>query len=203
MPLEFALLSLAIIVGFVIIGGLAILLQREWEGVPEPLRAWLLERTHGVKHIPARRRRVRKVDQFALCRISRVQRRHQRRFARVPNHRTAELDARTTPGNDITERGAYRPLTADQAAFAEKCFTANQWLPPAQRFSCNTLYAVFGGTRTRRIAELSAIKQAVDARVAAQHAAAQEARLATLIGEVPPRPEIEVPPYAPPVVSDA
>ncbi len=101
MPLEFALLSLQIIVGFVVLGGLVILLQREWEGVPEPARSWLLERTHGVKHIAVRHRRARKVDQFALCRINRLMWHHQRRVHAEMPRETKPETARN--GGSLTE----------------------------------------------------------------------------------------------------
>lgn len=112
MTIGVALVSLGIMIGFVIIGGLALLLQREWDGVPEPLRAWLLARTHGVNTSAPPRRRARRVDPIVLCRISPVYLRHQRRFA-------AEMKRETKPEilSLIEARPAHEPQMLALAQF--------------------------------------------------------------------------------------
>ena len=166
----------------------------------------LIRPTPSVKHSQRRTRRVRKVESSALCRISRLLLHHQRRFDRTPNHRTTEPSPkghpRTRSANDITEASGYRPLTAEQARHVAELFTLNRFLPPAHRISCNKLYPLFGGTRTRRMAELSAIKNEVDAKLQLDIDAEQEARLARMIGTVTPQPEIEVPAYEGPPVEE-
>jgi hypothetical protein len=117
--LQVVLGILAVQTLFVLLAGAYMLSKRGW--------------FHRVNHsaMPVQRpRRARKVDQMALCQVSRLALHHDRWFARMSNHRTTEPPTRTGSANDITDQRGYKPLTPKQIEWTEEMFTLNAHLPP-------------------------------------------------------------------------